>query len=180
MNLLIKYSLLLNRGSVFTFNALHDRILILLSNQKSLCSSSPCYCSTNGREARNRAEKNRRDKLNTSIQELATIVPHVADSPRRVDKTAVLRLAAHGFRLNHVFKNSMDERGRSSIADAVLQMVNGFMLTVSCGGQIVLVSSSLEQHLGHCQVSEGGERIIQFYQKPLIGYLNATPCLSMW
>lgn len=92
--------------------------------------------------------------MNTSIQELATIVPHVADSPRRVDKTAVLRLAAHSFRLNHVFKNSMDERGRSSIADTVLQMVNGFMLTVSCGGQIVLVSSSLEQHLGHCQVSE--------------------------
>lgn len=54
-----------------------------------------------GREARNRAEKNRRDKLNGSIQELSTMVPHVAESPRRVDKTAVLRFAAHGLRLQH-------------------------------------------------------------------------------
>lgn len=57
------------------------------------------FCS--GREARNRAEKNRRDKLNGSIQELSTMVPHVAESPRRVDKTAVLRFAAHGLRLQH-------------------------------------------------------------------------------
>lgn len=29
------------------------------------------------------------------------MVPHVAESPRRVDKTAVLRFAAHGLRLHH-------------------------------------------------------------------------------
>jgi len=29
------------------------------------------------------------------------MVWHVADSPRRVDKTAVLRFAAHGLRLRH-------------------------------------------------------------------------------
>lgn len=56
---------------------------------------------SNGREARNRAEKNRRDKLNGSIQELSTMVPHVHDAPRRVDKTAVLRLSAHGLRINY-------------------------------------------------------------------------------
>jgi Helix-loop-helix DNA-binding domain len=56
---------------------------------------------SNGREARNRAEKNRRDKLNGSIQELSTMVPHVAESPRRVDKTAVLRFSAHGLRVNY-------------------------------------------------------------------------------
>lgn len=55
----------------------------------------------NGREARNRAEKHRRDKLNGSIQELSTMVPHVAESPRRVDKTAVLRFSAHGLRIDY-------------------------------------------------------------------------------
>ncbi len=55
----------------------------------------------NGREARNRAEKHRRDKLNGSIQELSTMVPHVSDSPRRVDKTAVLRFSAHGLRIDY-------------------------------------------------------------------------------
>lgn len=59
------------------------------------------FCSSNGREARNRAEKHRRDKLNGSIQELSMMVPHVAESPRRVDKTAVLRFSAHGLRLNY-------------------------------------------------------------------------------
>lgn len=54
-----------------------------------------------GREARNRAEKNRRDKFNGFIQELSTMVPHVAESPRRVDKTAVLRYATHGLRINY-------------------------------------------------------------------------------
>lgn len=83
------------------------------------------------------------------------MVPHVADSARRVDKTAILRLAAHGFRLNHVFKNTMGTTARSAITEAFLQMMNGFLVTVTCRGQIVLVSSSLEQHLGHCQVSIG-------------------------
>lgn len=61
----------------------------------SICSSSSC------REARNRAEKHRRDKLNYSIQELSTMVNHVANSPRRVDKTAVLRFSAHGLRIDY-------------------------------------------------------------------------------
>lgn len=87
------------------------------------------------------------------------MVPHVADSARRVDKTAILRLAAHGFRLNHVFKKTMATETpntvttRSAITESFLQMMNGFLLTVTCRGQIVLVSTSLEQHLGHCQVS---------------------------
>ena len=59
------------------------------------------HFSNNGREARNRAEKNRRDKLNGSIQELSMMVPHVAESPRRVDKTAVLRFSAHGLRIDY-------------------------------------------------------------------------------
>lgn len=29
------------------------------------------------------------------------MVPHVAESPRRVDKTAVLRFSAHGMRIDY-------------------------------------------------------------------------------
>ena len=65
-----------------------------------VCGVCVCVCS-NGREARNRAEKQRRDKLNGSIADLATMVPHVAESPRRVDKTAVLRYSAHGLRIRY-------------------------------------------------------------------------------
>lgn len=81
------------------------------------------------------------------------MVPEVKGSVRRVDKTAVLRLAAHGLRLKHVFKNTVGTTERSAVTDTFLDMLNVFLLTVTCRGQIVLVSNSLEQHLGHCQVS---------------------------
>lgn len=69
--------------------------------------------SRNGREARNRAEKNRRDKLNGSIQELSAMVPHVAESPRRVDKTAVLRFSAHGLRVDY------GKKGRQEVCSSM-------------------------------------------------------------
>lgn len=48
---------------------------------------------------RNRAEKMRRDKLNSYIGELATLVPMVARSAKRMDKTSILRLAATHLRI---------------------------------------------------------------------------------
>uniref|UniRef100_A0A1A9WAP8 Uncharacterized protein n=1 Tax=Glossina brevipalpis TaxID=37001 RepID=A0A1A9WAP8_9MUSC len=112
-----------------------------------------------GREARNRAEKNRRDRLNGSIQELSTLVPHVAESPRRVDKIAVLRFATHGLRLKHVFGKTRNNHS-PQITDALMKLLDSFFLTLTCNGQIVLVSSSVEQHLGHCQADLYGQNIL--------------------
>lgn len=50
------------------------------------------------RELRNKAEKQRRDKLNQSIAELASMVPPVVASNKKIDKTGVLRLTAHYLR----------------------------------------------------------------------------------
>lgn len=50
------------------------------------------------RELRNKAEKQRRDKLNQSIAELASMVPPVMAAKRKIDKTGVLRLTAHYLR----------------------------------------------------------------------------------
>lgn len=58
-------------------------------------------CRDNPRDARNKAEKQRRDKLNGSINELASLVPLVAESSRKIDKTGVLRLTAHDLRKEH-------------------------------------------------------------------------------
>ncbi|XP_058458401.1 circadian locomoter output cycles protein kaput-like isoform X2 [Malaya genurostris] len=116
----------------------------------------------NGREARNRAEKNRRDKLNGSIQELSGIVPHVAESPRRVDKTAVLRFSAHALRVDYVFGKSPPDPVnvvKQEVQDSLFRMLNGFLLTVTCRGQIVLVSASVEQFLGHCQTDLYGQNL---------------------
>ncbi|XP_036341493.1 uncharacterized protein LOC118750895 [Rhagoletis pomonella] len=115
--------------------------------------------SNSGREARNRAEKNRRDKLNGSIQELSTMVPHVAESPRRVDKTAVLRFAAHGLRLQYIFGESLNQN-RPQYTESLMKMLDRFFLAITCHGQIVLISSSVEQHLGHCQTDLYGQNIL--------------------
>ncbi|BFG00428.1 circadian locomoter output cycles protein kaput [Drosophila madeirensis] len=141
----------------------------------------------NGREARNLAEKQRRDKLNASIQELATMVPHAAESSRRLDKTAVLRFATHGLRLQYVFGKSATRRRRilclkgvssqdpSSgntapaatqnpslhLTDTLMQLLDSCFITITCNGQIVLVSSSVEQLLGHCQSDLYGQNLLQ-------------------
>lgn len=57
--------------------------------------------SSNGRAQRNQAEKNRRDKLNKSVQQLGCHVRPIAGTSKRVDKTAILRLSAHGLRIEY-------------------------------------------------------------------------------
>lgn len=145
---------------------------------------------SNGREARNLAEKQRRDKLNASIQELATMVPHAAESTRRLDKTAVLRFATHGLRLQYIFGKSATRRRRRlnvkaaggagpgasvgggngnaisagdtpQLTDTLMQLLDSFFLTLTCNGQIVLVSGSVEQLLGHCQSDLYGQNLLQ-------------------
>ncbi|GFQ69738.1 uncharacterized protein TNCT_526051, partial [Trichonephila clavata] len=49
---------------------------------------------------RNQAEKQRRDRLNGYISELASLVPMIKNSTKPVDKVSVLRLAAAHMRLN--------------------------------------------------------------------------------
>lgn len=121
----------------------------------------------NGREARNLAEKHRRDKLNASIGELAKMVPHVADSPRRLDKTSVLRLTTHGLRLHYVFGKSSTRRkslykgDNNSMTNTLLQLLDSFFITLTCHGQIVLISSSVENLLGHCQSDLYGQNLLQ-------------------
>ncbi|XP_061389200.1 aryl hydrocarbon receptor nuclear translocator homolog [Musca vetustissima] len=122
----------------------------------------------NGREARNLAEKQRRDKLNASINELAKMVPHVANCPRRPDKTAVLRYATHGLRLQYVFGKAAAARKRAlfigdthDATDALLQLIDGFFITLTCHGQIVLISSRVEELLGHCQSDLYGQNLLQ-------------------
>ncbi|KAJ8924625.1 hypothetical protein NQ315_000775 [Exocentrus adspersus] len=54
---------------------------------------------------RNKAEKQRRDRLNAFIGELATLVPMVARSAKRMDKTSILRLTATHLRIYQTLIN---------------------------------------------------------------------------
>ncbi|XP_030378356.1 aryl hydrocarbon receptor nuclear translocator-like protein 1 [Scaptodrosophila lebanonensis] len=155
---------------------------------ETLIDGNAAAVAANGREARNLAEKQRRDKLNASIQELATMVPHVAESTRRLDKTAVLRFATHGLRLQYVFGKSASRRRRKFcskdgsgllngcmngnnnngsrvdsplLTDTLMQLLDSFFVTLTCNGQILLISSSVEHLLGHCQSDLYGQNILQ-------------------
>ena len=52
------------------------------------------------RQARNAAEKQRRDKLNTFINDLANAVPFTPYANKRLDKISILRLSAAYLRLH--------------------------------------------------------------------------------
>lgn len=143
-------------------------ITVMANSETAASPVSDCSASIlNGREARNLAEKQRRDKLNASISELAKMVPHVADSPRRLDKTAVLRFATHGLRLQYVFGNSSNKRAKShnledrQVTNTLLHLIDSFFITLTCHGQIILISTSVESLLGHCQSDLYGQNILQ-------------------
>ncbi len=50
------------------------------------------------RDMRNKAEKLRRDKLNSHITKLGSLLPAVNTTPKRMDKTSILRLASNFLR----------------------------------------------------------------------------------
>ena len=52
------------------------------------------------RQTRNMMEKHRRDKMNAHINSLAQLVPTVANAPKKMDKTSILRLTAAYLRLH--------------------------------------------------------------------------------
>lgn len=39
-----------------------------------------------------------------------------------------------------------------SSAESLMKLINGFLIAITCRGNIVIVTPSIEQHLGHCQV----------------------------
>jgi hypothetical protein len=57
-------------------------------------------CFSYSRQNRNMMEKHRRDKMNAHISNLALLVPTVANSPKKMDKTSILRLTAAFLRLH--------------------------------------------------------------------------------
>ncbi|XP_050545530.1 neuronal PAS domain-containing protein 2-like isoform X2 [Daktulosphaira vitifoliae] len=109
------------------------------------------------RAQRNLAEKQRRDKLNKYINELSTLVPLVSSSPKKLDKTSVLRLSATWLRLNQMLTAFKEQREKlpsylNSVNLCELLMDDrDIYLLVTSTGKIVFVSHTVESILGHSQ-----------------------------
>lgn len=120
---------------------------------------------SNDRESRKKAEKQRRTVLNNYIGQLASLVPLVAESTKKVDKTSILRLAAHDLRVDHVFGDSIKSCHSDvgpAAADAFLDLLGGFLLTITVKGVIVVISSNVLSYLGHTQIDMLGQNLISF------------------
>lgn len=128
--------------------------------------------SSSSRMQRNFAEKQRRDKLNSYINELANIVPMVSMASKRLDKTSILRLSAAHLRF---YQTSLaSERGKVTKAKwrpkflntdhlkDLLEVVDGFVLVTSTTGKIIYISPSVERFLGHQNIEMIGHSIFTF------------------
>lgn len=154
----------------------------------SSSSGSGHIISTN-RQMRNMAEKMRRDKLNYFIHELSNLVPIISFSPKKLDKTSILRLAATYIRLhNVVFGNQRRDR-RSSQQQKVQDFLPGFLasfnwseslledmeqvlLIVTGAGKVVFVSHTVEKILGHTQIELMGQSLFNLTYPEDLGELR--------
>ncbi|XP_064482244.1 protein cycle-like isoform X2 [Ornithodoros turicata] len=132
--------------------------------------------STSSRLQRNFAEKQRRDKLNSYINELANIVPMVSMASKRLDKTSILRLSAAHLRFYQTPLVSGADRGgkvakptkwRPKFLNVdhlkdLLEVVEGFVLVTSTTGKIIYISPSVERYLGHQNIEMIGHSIFTF------------------
>lgn len=122
---------------------------------------------------RNLAEKNRRDKLNGFINELATIVPMVAMASKRLDKTSILRLSAAHLRIYHSSLSGRCKKAKASFRwqpnflnseqiREILDAVDGFLLVTTTNGKIMYISQSVEKFLGHQHIEMIGLSLFLF------------------
>ncbi|OWR51919.1 methoprene-tolerant protein-2 [Danaus plexippus plexippus] len=131
--------------------------------QTSSCTYKPASIGESPREVRNKAEKQRRDKMNQSISRLATIVPTVVRPGRKLDKTSILRLTAHYLRSHqHVFGNSIDRSPEFSMQfiQGLLKNLKGFLITITYKGLVVVVSPNVQEYLGYSEVELLGQNIL--------------------
>ncbi|XP_065584678.1 protein cycle-like isoform X2 [Artemia franciscana] len=119
---------------------------------------------------RNIAEKQRRDKLNGFISELGSIVPFVANAPRKLDKISTLRLAASYLRLNQYVDSSFSTKDFDSNlstemlkVEEMLSAMNMIQVVLSSGiGKILHVSENVDNILSYNQVDMLGLSIFSF------------------
>ncbi|CAH1123125.1 unnamed protein product [Ceutorhynchus assimilis] len=122
---------------------------------------------SNSREMRNKAEKQRRDRLNAFIAELAGLVPMVSKSAKRMDKTSILRLTATHLR---IYQTLVKGKGaphmelppqvdQDVLEQLICDQMGGFLLITCTNGKIIFVSPTVETLLGHLQTDLMGQSL---------------------
>ncbi|XP_065557066.1 basic helix-loop-helix ARNT-like protein 1 isoform X2 [Artemia franciscana] len=126
---------------------------------------------SSSRLMRNIAEKQRRDKLNGFINELSALVPTVAQAPRKLDKTSILRLAASYLRFYQNVPWAIATRTRKKFEKKLnftktidfLQNLDSFLVVLSVNHAKVLhVTENVENLLSYSQADMLGMSLYHF------------------
>lgn len=121
------------------------------------------------RKSRKIGEKNRRDRLNTLLAQLAEENPWSAASEKRVDKAGILKLTVCFLKFHHGLKKLKISESKgsshltpSSVHTCLQEAMNGFLIVVSEKESVVFVSSAITKMLGLHQVDVVGTEISKF------------------
>uniref|UniRef100_A0A095AIU3 Aryl hydrocarbon receptor n=1 Tax=Schistosoma haematobium TaxID=6185 RepID=A0A095AIU3_SCHHA len=92
--------------------------------------------------------KRHRERLNSELEHLASLLPFEQNVIVKLDKLSILRLAVSYLRIKCYFHDKSYTLNKSVIES---QALNGFIFIMSCDGEVFSVSRTVEHYLGFHQ-----------------------------
>ncbi|KAH3781727.1 aryl hydrocarbon receptor nuclear translocator-like protein 2 isoform X2 [Dreissena polymorpha] len=114
------------------------------------------------KDSRKKGEKIRRDKLNNYISQLAEEIPIVKYAHRRLEKSAILRLAVSFLKLHHGLKKKWYKIDQQYLHTWVKMITKDVLFIISDSGNVLYVSPNVHELTGFHQTDITGYSIEKF------------------